>query len=66
MASEVPEPVLAILGAMVRQVLARCDQLNIAWDDFYQALLVEQKLHPRSSVSDLFEHTFRRLQEAAN
>lgn len=28
---DVPPAVLSILGAMVQQALARCDQLGIAW-----------------------------------
>ena len=63
---EVPEAVRQIVGAMVTQALARCEQLGIAREDFYRAMLEEQKHRPKISVEELFERTFRRLESEAN
>jgi hypothetical protein len=63
---EVPEAVVKLIEAMTNQAVARCDRLGIAREDFYRALLEEQKLHPEVSVAELFQRTFRRLEELAN
>jgi hypothetical protein len=63
---EVPDAVRATLEKMVHQVMDQCDQLGIAWADYYQAMLQEQKQNPKISVEDLFQRTFRRLERNSN
>ena len=63
---EMPEAVRKTLEAMTGHAVARCKSLGIALEDFYAALLDEQRLHPEISVAELFERTFRRLQAAAS
>jgi hypothetical protein len=58
---ESPAAVREIVAAMVAQALARCDREGFAREDFYRALLEEQKLCPKVIVEELFERTFRRL-----
>ena len=59
--NDVPDAVRRIIQGMTGQALARCDRLGIAHEDFYRAMLEEQKAHPEVSVAQLFERTFRRL-----
>jgi len=63
---DVPEAIKKIVGAMLDQALARCDREGIAWEDFYAALLEEQKGGPKGNLEDLFKRTFLRLQRSAN
>jgi hypothetical protein len=63
---EPPEAVRKIVEAMVSRALAECDRLGIAWEDFYRAMLEEEKLLPKVSLEKLFERTFRRLDRAGN
>ena len=63
---DIPEPVRKTIGAMVGQAVARCERRGIALADFYQALLAEQKTHPKVSVAELFDRTFRRLEQGMN
>jgi hypothetical protein len=63
---DLPEGVQAALEALVHRVMARCDQMSIAWADYYQALLEEEKQSPKISVEDLFERAFQRVQRISN
>jgi hypothetical protein len=63
---EVPEAVRKIVKAMISQALARCDQLGIAHEDFYQAMREERKVRSTGDLTDLLDRTFRRLADAAN
>ena len=63
---ETPEAVRKIVEAMVTQVLARCDQMGIAHEDFYRILVEERKIRSTGDVADLFDRVFRRLQGTAN
>jgi hypothetical protein len=62
----IPPGARSIIEALTRQAIARCHRLGIDPADFYRALLEEQKIDPKSSVSNLFERTFHRLEGLAN
>ncbi|HEY7313276.1 MAG TPA: hypothetical protein VH643_28260 [Gemmataceae bacterium] len=65
-AREVPQAVEKMIDAMVGQALARCERLGIAQEDYYRAFVEEQRLHPKASVSELFDLAFRRLEGGSN
>jgi hypothetical protein len=62
----IPEPARKIIDALIAQAFARCDRLGIAREDFYRAMLEEQKIPQKVSVPELLERTFRRLGGASN
>ena len=55
-----------IVRAIVNQALARCEQLGIAWADFYRVMLEEQEQYPKITLPELIERVFARLEEPNN
>jgi nucleoside diphosphate kinase len=64
--AEAPDAVRKIIGAMVGQVVARCEREGIPLEDFYRVMLEEQKVYPKGTVAELFERTFCRLKAGTN
>jgi hypothetical protein len=64
--SNVPDGVRKIIEAMVHQAVARCDRQGIALEDFLRMMEEEQKLRPASTLTELFDRIFRRLQGTTN
>ena len=56
----------AQIESIVHQALARCDREGFAREDFREAMLIEQKLHPNLSLRELFAWVFLRLRNLRN
>jgi hypothetical protein len=52
--------------AFVARALAECNRLGVHWEDFLNAVLAEEKLHPELSEPRLYERAFRRLEATRN
>jgi hypothetical protein len=64
--NEIPDAVREIIEAMVNQAVARCDRQGIALEDFFRTMEEEQQLHPASTLTELFDRIFRRLESMTN
>ena len=65
-AKDVPESVRKEVEAVVVRALAYCNRLGIDWEDFYQAVAAEEKLHPKLDLEELYTLAFRRLEGMRN
>jgi hypothetical protein len=63
--SDKPDSVRKIVKAMIDRALAQCDRSGVRWEDFYTAMLTEQRLNDKSSLEGLLDRTFKRLKIAS-
>jgi hypothetical protein len=64
--ADVPDGARKIVTALVERAVARCYREGIALEDFYKAMLAEERAHKPTTTVDLIRRVFKRLATAAN